>query len=131
MPSTSQPSPGEFYEFYKALTQDGSSVISIHISSLMSGTIQSARIAASLLKDREITVVDSRLVSFALGLVVIAAAKAAKMGKNKAEIMQIIETMMENVQTFFVVDTLEYLEKNGRIGKASSLLGTMLNLNRF
>jgi DegV family protein with EDD domain len=128
LPSTSQPSPGEFYEFYKALTEDGASVISIHISSLMSGTSQSARIATSLLPDREITVVDSKLVSFALGIVVIAAAKAAKMGKSKAEIMKLIETMIENVHTYFVVDTLDYLERNGRIGKAVSLLGTMLNL---
>jgi DegV family protein with EDD domain len=128
LPSTSQPSPGEFYEFYNALTEDGSSVISIHISSLMSGTSQSARIAASLLADREITVIDSKQVCFALGIVVVAAAKAAKAGKSKAEILEIIEEMIENVHTYFVVDTLEYLEKNGRIGKAASLLGTMLNL---
>lgn len=128
LPSTSQPSPGEFREFYEELTKDGSAVISIHISSLMSGTSQSARIAASLLTDREITVVDSKLVSFPLGIVVMAAAKAAKAGKSKAEILKIIQLMIEHIQTYFVVDTLEYLEKNGRIGKAANLLGTMLNL---
>ncbi|MDD4049124.1 MAG: DegV family protein, partial [Clostridia bacterium] len=109
-------------------TEDGSSVISIHISSLMSGTCQTARIASSGLIDKDITVIDSKLVCMALGLVVLAAARAAKAGKSKEKIIKIIETMKKKVQTYFVVDTLEYLEKGGRIGKAAALLGTMLNI---
>jgi len=128
IPTTSQPSPGEFYDCYQALTDDGSTVISLHLSSLMSGTIQSARIAADLLKERDITIIDSKLVSYALGCVVVVAAKAAKAGKSKAEILDIIQKMIDNTQTYFIVDTLEYLKKNGRIGKASSLVGTMLNI---
>lgn len=128
LPATSQPSPGEFQEFYEELTKDGSSVISIHISSLMSGTCQSAKIAQSVLVDKDITIIDSKLVCGALGIVVLMAAKAVKAGKTKEEVLEIIHTMIKNVQTYFVVDTLENLEKGGRIGKASALLGGMLNI---
>ncbi|HHZ16633.1 MAG TPA: DegV family protein [Peptococcaceae bacterium] len=128
LPATSQPSPGEFQEFYEELTKDGSAVISIHISSLMSGTCQSANIAKAALADKDITVVDSRQVSAALGMVVITAAKAAKAGKGKEEILKIVQTMMEHVRAYFVVDTLENLEKGGRIGKATAFLGGMLNI---
>ena len=128
IPHTSQPSPGEFCDLYKDLTADGSAVISLHISSHMSGTIQSARLAASMLGNSDITVVDSKLVAYALGCVVVAAAKAAKAGKSKAEILELIQLMSEQVNTYFVVDTLEYLAKNGRIGKAASFLGSMLNI---
>lgn len=128
LPATSQPSPGEFQEFYEELTKDGSSVISIHISSLMSGTCQSAKIAQSVLVDKDITIIDSKLVSAALGIVVLVAAKAVKAGKEKAEVLEIIQTMINNVQNYFVVDTLENLEKGGRIGKATALLGGMLNI---
>lgn len=128
IPTTSQPSPGEFCDYYKDLTEDGSAVISIHLSAQMSGTIQSARIAASLLEERDITVIDSKLVAFALGCVVVEAAKAAQAGKSKEEILALIQMMINQVNTYFVVDSLEYLEKNGRIGKATSFLGTMLNI---
>jgi DegV family protein with EDD domain len=128
LPATSQPSPGEFQEFYEELTKDGSTIISIHISSLMSGTCQSAKIAQSVLTDRDITVVDSKLVASALGIVVLAAAKAVKAGKGKEEILQIVHKMIESVQTYFVVDSLENLEKGGRIGKAAAFLGGMLNI---
>ena len=128
VPHTSQPSPGEFCDLYRELTADGSAVISIHISSHMSGTIQSARLAASMLENGDITVIDSKLVAYALGCVVVAAAKAAKAGKGKAEIFEIIQLMIEQVNTYFVVDTLEYLAKNGRIGKAAAFLGSMLNI---
>ena len=128
IPHTSQPSPGEFCDLYKELTAEGSAVISIHISSHMSGTIQSARLAASMLENSDITVIDSKLVAYALGCVVVAAAKAAKAGKSKAEILELIQLMIEEVNTYFIVDTLEYLAKNGRIGKATSFLGSMLNI---
>jgi DegV family protein with EDD domain len=128
LPTTSQPSPGEFQDFYEELTKDGSSVISIHISSLLSGTCQSAGIAASGLSGSDITVIDSKLVCMALGLVVLSAARAVKAGKSKEQIIKAIHAMIDKVQTYFVVDTLEYLERGGRIGKASALLGTMLNI---
>lgn len=128
MPTTSQPSPGEFMELYQELTADGSSVISIHISSQMSGTVQAANLAQKSLPDRDITVVDSRVVCMALGLVVLAAARAAREGQSKEQILARIQEVASKVQTYFVVDTLEYLAKGGRIGKAAALLGTVLNI---
>ncbi len=128
LPATSQPSPGEFQEFYEELTKDGSAVISIHISKLMSGTCQSAGIARATLAERDITIIDSKLVSGALGIVVLEAARAAKAGKSKEEIMEIIHAMMKKVHIYLVVDTLEHLEKGGRIGKATAFLGAMLNI---
>ncbi len=128
MPTTSQPSPVEFQEVYDDLTRDGSGVISIHISSRMSGTYQAAMLAKNALPDREIIVIDSQLVCMALGLVVLAAARAAKDGKPRDEIIEKIRYVMKNVHTYFVVDTLDYLQKGGRIGKASALIGTMLQI---
>lgn len=128
LPSTSQPSPGEFEDIYKRLTDDGSSVISIHISGNMSGTYQSAKIAKNNLADRDITVIDSKVVSMALGHVVLAGARAVREGKSKEEIIARIYNVMEKVKTYFVVDTLENLQKGGRIGKAAALFGTVLNI---
>lgn len=128
LPTTSQPSPGEFQDVYEELTSDGSAVISIHISGSMSGTYQSAQIARNNLPDRDITVVDSKQVSMALGLVVLAAAKSVRDGYDKEEVLKRVNEVAGKVKTFFVVDTLEYLAKGGRIGKAAAFLGTVLNI---
>jgi len=128
LPRTSQPTPGEFKDTYAELTADGSSVVSIHISSRMSGTLQSALMARNSLPDRDIRVLDSRMVSMALGLVVISAAKAARDGKPTDEVERIALETMSRINTYFVVDTLENLAKGGRIGRASALLGTVLNV---
>jgi len=128
LPRTSQPSPGEFKELYEELTSDGSGVVSIHLSSLMSGTYQSAVMARKELAAKDITVIDSKTVSMGLGLVALEAAKAAKAGKTTDEILTIINELINKVNIYFVVDTMEYLQKGGRIGKASAFLGTMLNI---
>jgi DegV family protein with EDD domain len=128
LPTTSQPSPGEFQELYEELTQDGSSVVSIHISAKMSGTYQSAVLAKNNLPDRDIRVVDSEQVTMALGLIVVAAAKAAKENKTVDEVETITHEISKRVKLFFIVDTLENLQKGGRIGKAAALFGTVLNI---
>ena len=128
LPTTSQPSPGEFKQVYEELTNDGSSVISIHISSLLSGTYQSALMAQKELHTRDITVIDSKKVSMGLGMAVLEAAQAAKAGKTAAEIVSLVEQLIPKIHIYFVVNTMEYLQKGGRIGKASALLGTMLNI---
>lgn len=128
LPSTSQPSPGEFLELYRELTEDGSSVISIHISNQMSGTIQAANLAKASLPDRDITIIDSKAVCMALGLIVLAAARAVRDGQNKEQILAKIKDVAGKVKTYFVVDTLEYLAKGGRIGKAAALMGAVLSI---
>lgn len=128
LPTTSQPSPGEFQELYEKLTEDGSTVISIHISAKMSGTYQSAILAKSNLPDRDIRVIDSKQVTIALGLVVLAAAKAVKDNKTADEVEQIAYEIAKKVKIYFIVDSFENLHKGGRIGKATALLGTVLNI---
>lgn len=128
MPRTSQPSPADFEAVYKRVGEDGDTIISLHISAQLSGTYQSATIAKSMLDGMDIEVVDSRVTSMALGIVVIEAARAAKAGKSKEEIMSQVYDQLGKVRVYFGVDTLEYLQKNGRIGKAAALLGGLLNV---
>ncbi|NLT95214.1 MAG: DegV family protein [Clostridia bacterium] len=131
LPTTSQPSPGDFAKVYQQLSREGvEEIFSIHISKELSGTYQSAVLAKSMVeeKDLKITVIDSQLVCMGLGLVVLNAAQAAKENKSSEEIAMIISKVQKEMNTFFVVDTLDYLQKGGRIGKASSLLGTLLNI---
>ncbi|MFZ5898723.1 MAG: DegV family protein [Bacillota bacterium] len=126
--TTSQPSPGDFLEVYSRLTENGDSVISIHISAALSGTMQSARLARSMLPDRNIETVDSRLTSIALGMIVLEAARAAEAGLDHEVVSDLVHRLMESTEVYFMVDTLEYLHRGGRIGKAQALLGTLLNL---
>ncbi|HOV78696.1 MAG TPA: DegV family protein [Bacillota bacterium] len=128
IPVTSQPSPSEFAAVYKKLAQDGYSVISIHISSKMSGTFQSAIMGKKMVPGADIEVIDSKLVSMGLGMVVLEAAIAAKKGKTGREIVQIVNNLIAKSEVFFFVDTLEYLSRGGRIGKAGAFLGTILNI---
>lgn len=128
MPRTSQPSPAAFADVYREISSPGETILSIHISSKLSGTHQSAALAARQFDDREIEVVDTRSVSLGLGLMVLSAAKAAKEGKSKQEILSQLRQRIAAARILFVVDTLEYLHKNGRIGKAQALVGGLLNV---
>ncbi len=129
LPSTSQPSPGDFLKVYKKLIDEGAeSIISIHISSKFSGTYQSAKVAAGMLPNADITVIDSLSVNGGLGLMVLAAARAAANGSSKNDIIFLIQDLIERMEVYFLVDTLEFLQRGGRIGKAQALLGTLLNI---
>jgi DegV family protein with EDD domain len=128
LPTTSQPSAGQFHEVYSRLTSSGDQVISIHISSKLSGTCQSAMAAKGMLPDADIAVIDTLSVSMGHGLVVLAAAEAAHKGKGRDEIISLVERVIDGTQVIFVVDTLEYLQKGGRIGGAAAFLGTLLSL---
>lgn len=132
LPTTSQPSPLEFVEAYKAIVEKHGKdvqIIAIMLSAALSGTYQSAVIAKSMLEDDvDITVIDSRKASFVYGMICEEAAKAAREGKSKQQILDMIDHFLDDVQVYFVVDTLEYLQKGGRIGRASALLGSLLNI---
>jgi len=125
--TTSQPSPAEFADCYKQLLPH-CSIISIHISSIMSGTVQSARIARDMFPESDIEVIDSKSCSMGVGLIVLEAARAASMGKTKNEILDIIKKIIPKIRLFFIVDSLKHLKEGGRIGKAQALLGTILNI---
>ncbi|MFB6365072.1 DegV family protein [Paenibacillus elgii] len=129
-PTTSQPSPADFIQVYQRLAAEGAdSIISIHLSSQMSGTYQSALVAKSMIDETaDIEVVDSRSASFGIGMLVVAAAEAAKQGKSKSEILERIASLRQSIGLYFLPDTLEYLHKGGRIGKAAALFGSLLNI---
>lgn len=127
--TTSQPSPADFYDVYKKLTDEGHSVISIQLSAAMSGTYQSATIAKSMLEeDADVTVIDSRSASYGYGILVVTAAEMAQAGATKEAIIVEVTRLRQEMKLIFLVDTLEYLQKGGRIGKASAVLGTLLNI---
>jgi DegV family protein with EDD domain len=128
LPTTSQPSAGEFFDLYSELSKDGHEIISIHISSKLSGTVSSAQSAKEMLPDAKITIIDSASTAMGLGLMVLTAARAAAEGKTAAEIVAAVEEMIPAMNVVFVVDTLEYLQKGGRIGGAAALLGTLLRV---
>jgi DegV family protein with EDD domain len=130
LPTTSQPSPIEFLDTYKQLASESNvPIISIHLSSALSGTYQSAMLAKSMLEEQvDVIVIDSRLCSYGLGMLVVAAVEAARAGKSKEELVELVEKMRKEMKLYFLVDTLEYLQKGGRIGKAAALLGSLLNI---
>ncbi|MDQ7793715.1 MAG: DegV family protein [bacterium] len=127
-PRTSQPSPNDFAEVYRELSGQYESLVVLTISSKLSGTYQSAVMALELAGNPDVEIVDTRSASLGVGAVVVAAARAAAAGKNKQEVVAAARRVADNLRVFFVVDTLEYLERNGRIGKAQFLLGTLLKI---
>ncbi|MDN7241034.1 DegV family protein [Planococcus sp. N028] len=127
LPKSSQPAPGVFKELYDKLGQNGDQVISIHMTGGMSGTVESARTAADL-TDSDVTVIDSRYITHALGFQVIEAAEMAAAGKSVKEIVSRVEEIRKNTKLFVVVDTLDNLVKGGRIGKGRAMLGSFLKI---
>ena len=128
-PSTSQPSLGEFVDVYKEISQPGDVIISVHVSSKLSGTINSAQQAANTLSGTvDVRIVDTQQVSMTVGLSAVGAAQAAREGKSVEECIAVAESVARRSNFFALFDTLEYLEKGGRIGKARSLIGGLLKI---
>ena len=127
-PTTSQPSPGRFAETYNSLLADHDAIVSIHISEKLSGTLDSAKQGADMTDPQRVHVVDSQVVSMSLGLVVLGAALLASKGEDAAAIVNKVESLRPLVQTYFSVATLEFLRRGGRIGLASSMLGSVLQV---
>jgi DegV family protein with EDD domain len=127
-PTTSQPSAGEFIEFFRRVGEGADAIVGVYISSNLSGTVASATAAKKELPDMDIRVVDSLFASMGLGFAVLEAARAAAAGKSVDEVVAAAEAVRDNMNLFFAVDTLEYLHRGGRIGGAKRLLGTALNL---
>jgi DegV family protein with EDD domain len=127
LPKSSQPAVGTFVETYDELGKDGSRVLSIHMTGGMSGTVTSAE-SASNISEADVTVVDSRFISFALSFQVVEAAKMAKEGKTVEEILKRLDTVRANTDLFIMVDTLDNLVKGGRIGRGKALIGSLLSI---
>jgi len=130
MPSTSQVSPATMQSSFQNLIDQGFEVLGIFISSKLSGTMQSAVQGKEMMgtAGEKVTVVDSFATSMSLGLIVLAAARAAESGASKSECIATIEKTRKNSGLFFAVDTLEFLHRGGRIGGAQRFIGSALNL---
>ena len=127
-PRTSAPAVGDFEQAYERLAPLGP-VLSIHVSSKLSGTMNSAFAArASLSPDGQIEILDSETASIGLGLAAIAAARAAREGVDLDGCIAAAKHVIDHQKLYFVVDTLEYLRKGGRIGRAAALVGGILNI---
>ncbi len=128
LPTTTQPTPKDFIEAYTDILQKSDSIISIHISKKMSGTINSVEMAKKEMPDRDIEVIDSELVHLPLGFLVLKAAEAAQEGKSKEEILREVYDLKPKIKVLIVPSTLEYLKKGGRIGKAKGLIASLLEI---
>jgi DegV family protein with EDD domain len=125
--STSRPTPGEFGKLYRSILETGSSaVLSLHLSGQLSGTCDSARLAAAELDDGLIRVVDSRSAGMALGFGVLAAARAAAAGGDLDAVEQAARAALGSTTALFYVDSLEWLHRGGRIGSAAARFGSAL-----
>lgn len=128
-PTTSEPSSRRFLQLYYDLAQHYQEIVSIHISSRLSGTYQSACHAAELIKDGPKThVIDSQTASMGTGFQVIRAAELARSGASVAEIEPALISTQQRTHLFLLVDTLEYLRRSGRIGRAAEILGSVVRL---
>ncbi len=128
LPTTSQPSAGDFLEVFKEASAQGDGVLVVTISGGLSGTYESALAAKDMLPGANVKVIDSQSTSMGLGFLVVAAAQAAEQGKGLDEVARLVEELVRKVQVYFVVDTLKYLQKGGRIGGAAALVGSLLNI---
>ncbi len=130
LPTTSAPSVGEFLEVYEPLLKEADEIVSIHLSSKLSATHNNACQAAQTLADRgaRIEVIDSRAISLGLTFVALSAARAAREGADLEQIRAAVERTIRNIHIYVMVDTLEYLRRGGRIGRARAFLGTMLRV---
>ncbi|MYB75613.1 MAG: DegV family protein [Chloroflexi bacterium] len=128
LPTTSQPTVADFQEVYQRLLDEGHSIVSVHVSSKLSGTLNSATQAkASLGNTERIQIVDSQLAGGAQGLLALNASRWAGEMTARHELAARVRDSIGNNHGFVLVDTLKYLEKGGRIGKAQAFLGSVLN----
>ena len=128
-PSTTQPTPQDFVEVYQKLSQEADGIISIHLSSKLSGTCSSALQGKEMVaKGCPIEVVDSQMTTMGTGLVAIAAATMARSGKGLPQVVEEVKQVIPRTHVLGLLDTLKYLALGGRIGKAKALLGSVLNV---
>ena len=128
LPKTSQPSVGAFEEAFRKHREAGNDVVAVLISSKVSGTFGAAELAAKSVDRDHIEIVDSLTTSMALGFLALEGAKHAKTGASRKEVADRIRSLVPKARVLAAVDTLTYLERGGRIGRARALLGSLLNV---
>ncbi|WP_058304311.1 DegV family protein [Gorillibacterium timonense] len=128
LPKTSAPSPGDFLSHFEPFIQDGFDILYIGLSSEISSTIQNATIAANQFEEGRITVIDSRNLCTGIGLQVVQAARLAEEGKTVQEITTYLLNKRGDIESEFLIDTLDYLHKGGRCSSVQALIGNMLKI---
>ena len=128
LPTTSQPSVGEFVDLYQRIGQIDKDIVSVHVSSGLSGTLNAATQAAKQCPELNITLIDSKTLSAAEGFQVVAAAQAIRRGYSVEQIVKRAQEVGDQTEIFFTLDTLYYLQKGGRIGRVQAMAGALLNL---
>jgi DegV family protein with EDD domain len=132
LPTTSQPSVGDFLEVYEPLVADGNDVVSIHISAGMSGTYESALQAKAALEEKtgeeRVTVIDSATACGGLGMMMLGAAAVARAGGDRGAVEARARETREQLKVWFAIDTMEFLRRGGRVGAARAWLGSTLKI---
>jgi len=128
MPTTSQPAIGEFIKMYERLAKDYDQAIAIHLSSGISGAMNTSQTAANMVDGIDVTVIDSEVACYPLGFMAIEAAEMAQQGKSMEEIKARIEILVDKMRAYIVVDDLEHLHRGGRLNAAQLVVGSMLQI---
>lgn len=126
---TSRPAPGEFVETYRDIAERTGceSIVSVHLSSAISGTVEAAQLAAAAVREQvTVEVVDSRVLGMAMGYAAWSAADAAASGAGLTEVVEVARRRCADATTYFYVDTLEHLRRGGRVGTAQAIIGSAL-----
>jgi len=127
-PMTSQPPPQDFINAYKPFVEKGVPILSIHLSSKLSGTYQSASLARTYFPDAKIEVIDSLQASLGLALMLHLCVKKFRSGSSFESVADYARELTKRIETYFSVDSLEYLQRGGRIGRAQAFLGTLMKI---
>jgi DegV family protein with EDD domain len=128
-PTTSVPSPGQFYEAYEQLVSEGASeILSIHVSTTLSAVANSARLAAEEIDSVAVTILDSGNLTLGTGFLVLTACRAASAGHTMDEIVALLEDQRARTHSFAALDTLEFLRRSGRLSRLQSGLGSLLQI---
>jgi len=128
LPTTSTPSMGEFRELYRRLGREAEGIVSIHVSGELSTTVEAAEQASRMLPDLPIRVIDTNSAAMAQGFIVLEAARVAAAGANLSQVVERAKALIPKVNLFLTLDTLEYLQRGGRIGRAAALVGSVLQM---
>jgi DegV family protein with EDD domain len=128
LPTTSQPATGVFQEMYQNVARETNEILAIHTIASLSGIFNASRIAAESIPNVKIELIDSKQVTMALGWLVILAARAARDGHTLDEVRTLVQEAMPRVHVIGALDTLEYAQRGGRLGKGAALVGTLLHV---
>ena len=128
LPTTSQPSTGYFQEIYEQVARETNEILAIHTIASLSGIFNASRIAAQSIPNVRIELIDSRQVTMALGWLVVLAARAARSGQTMDQVRMVVEDAIPRVHVIGALNTLEYAQRGGRLGKGAALVGTLLHV---